>query len=57
MSPDHKVSDTVQAAKAELMRTFNPREVSDPLIKGLVGHIAKSIIDSSGLHSTKGKRS
>lgn len=50
MSSDHKVSVAVQARKAELTRTANPREVSSPLIiKGLLAHIAKSIIGSSGL--------
>lgn len=50
MSPGHKVSDAVQAGKAELTRTANPREASDPLIiKGHVGHLAESITGSSGL--------
>ena len=44
------MSVVVQAGKAELTRTANPREVSSPLItKGLLGHITKSIIGSSGL--------
>lgn len=51
MSPNHKVNDAAQAGKAKLTRTVNPREVSDlPIIKGQLGHIAKPIIGSSGLH-------
>lgn len=52
MSPNHKVSDAIQAGKAELIITANLREVSDPLIiKGHLGYIAKTIINSSGLTS------
>lgn len=50
MSHNHKVNSTALAGKAKLTRTANPREVSDPpVIKGQLGHIAKSIIGSSGL--------
>lgn len=53
MSPDHKVNNDLQAGKAGLTRTANPREVSEPLIaKGLLGCIAKSIIGSSGFDLT-----
>lgn len=50
MGPNHKVSDAVQAGKADLTRPANPRELSDLLIiKGHLGHIADTIIASSGL--------
>lgn len=50
MSPDHEVSNAIQAGKAELARTANPKDVSDPLIiKGCLGHIAKSVTGSRGL--------
>lgn len=52
MSPNHKVSDAIQTGKAELTRTANLREVSDPLItKGHLGCIAKTIINFCGLTS------
>lgn len=40
------------AGRAELTRTANPRELSDPqIIKGCLGHTAKSIIRSRDLTS------